>query len=118
MTTVAFAEVPTPVGPFVLAVTEDGLVASGWGSPATLRERLGFPEAADPGRTTSVVAQLNAYFAGESRSFATPIDWRLTAGSRRKVLQALYEIPYGKVVTYGELAARSGTGVPARGLSK
>jgi methylated-DNA-[protein]-cysteine S-methyltransferase len=116
MTTVAFAEVPTPVGPFVLAVTEDGLGASGWGSPATLRERLGFPEAADPGRTASVVAQLNAYFAGESRSFATPIDWRLTAGSRRKVLQALYEIPYGKVVTYGELAARSGTGVPARGI--
>jgi methylated-DNA-[protein]-cysteine S-methyltransferase len=32
------------------------------------------------------------------------------------VLQALYEIPYGKVVTYGELAARSGTGVPARGI--
>ncbi len=116
MTTVAFAEVPTPVGPFVLAVTEDGLVASGWGSRAPLRERLGLPEAVDPDRTTSVVAQLNAYFAGESRRFETPVDWRLTAGSRRKVLQALYEIPYGKVVTYGELAARSGTGVPARGI--
>ncbi|MGN9781876.1 methylated-DNA--[protein]-cysteine S-methyltransferase [Nonomuraea sp. ZG12] len=116
MTTVAFAEVPTPVGPFVLAVTEDGLVASGWGSEAALRERLRLPEAADPGRTTSVVEQLDAYFAGESRRFTTPIDWRLTSGSRRKVLQTLYEIPYGTVVTYGELAARSGTGVPARGI--
>ena len=64
MTTVAFAEVPTPVGPFVLAVTEDGLVASGWGSPATLRERLGFPEAADPGRTASVVARAERLFRG------------------------------------------------------
>ena len=30
---------------------------------------------------------------------------------------ALYDtVPYGRVVTYGELAARSGTGIPARGV--
>ncbi|GAA4523499.1 methylated-DNA--[protein]-cysteine S-methyltransferase [Nonomuraea sp. C10] len=115
-TTVAFAEVPTPVGPFVLAVTEDGLVASGWGVRDRMRDRLGLPEVHDPDRTGSVVEELSGYFTGASRRFETPIDWRLTSGVRREVLQALYEVPYGTAVTYGELAARSGTGVPARGI--
>jgi methylated-DNA-[protein]-cysteine S-methyltransferase len=33
------------------------------------------------------------------------------------VLSTLFStVPYGHVVTYGELAERSGTGVPARGI--
>jgi methylated-DNA-[protein]-cysteine S-methyltransferase len=116
MITVAYAEVPTPVGAFVLALTEDGLVATGWGSPDGLRGRLGMPEVDDPGRTEFAVAELRAYFDGGLRRFETPIDWRLTAGTRRQVLKALYEVPYGRAVTYGELAVRSGSGVPARGI--
>ncbi|WP_055503526.1 methylated-DNA--[protein]-cysteine S-methyltransferase [Nonomuraea pusilla] len=121
MTTVAFAEVPTPVGAFVLAVTETGLAASGWGSRERgslewLRERLGLPEVHDSDRTASVVAELNAYFAGELRVFETPVDWRLMSGSRLRVLQALHRVPYGRAVTYGELARLSGSSVPARGI--
>ncbi|MFG3439826.1 methylated-DNA--[protein]-cysteine S-methyltransferase [Nonomuraea sp. NPDC047897] len=117
MTTVAFAEVPTPVGPFVLAVTEQGLVASGWGSRERLTGRgLGLAEVHDPDRTAFAVAELNDYFAGRLRVFETPIDWRLTSGTRRLVLQALHRVPYGTAVTYGELAARSGSTVPARGI--
>ncbi|MEU0569718.1 methylated-DNA--[protein]-cysteine S-methyltransferase [Nonomuraea sp. NPDC005983] len=116
MVTVAFAELPTPVGPFVLAVTEDGLAASGWGSRARLGERLGLAEVHDPDRTAFAVAELNDYFAGELRAFETPVDWRLTSGVRRSVLQALHAVPYGSAVTYGELAERSGSGVPARGI--
>ncbi|MBB6344582.1 methylated-DNA-[protein]-cysteine S-methyltransferase [Nonomuraea muscovyensis] len=116
MTTVAYAEVPTPVGPFTLAVTEEGLVASGWGSRERLGGRLGLAEVHDPDRTASVVAELDDYFAGELRVFETPIDWRLTSGTRRLVLQALHRVPYGTAVTYGELATRSGSTVPARGI--
>lgn len=116
MTTVAFAEVETPVGAFVLGLTEEGLAVSGWGSPDRLRDRLGLPEVRDPGRTVPAVAELEAYFAGTLRRFGTPIDWRLTSGVRREVLRALYEVPYGSAVTYGELAALSGGRVPARGI--
>ncbi|NUP01016.1 MAG: methylated-DNA--[protein]-cysteine S-methyltransferase [Nonomuraea sp.] len=116
MTTVAFAEVPTPVGPFVLAVTERGLVASGWGSRAGLAGRLGLAEVHDADRTASVVAELHAYFAGDLRTFTTPVDWRLMSGSRLQVLQALHKVPYGTAVTYGELARRAGSTVPARGI--
>ncbi|MEO3872283.1 methylated-DNA--[protein]-cysteine S-methyltransferase [Nonomuraea sp. B12E4] len=116
MTTVAFAEVPTPVGPFVLAMTEVGLVASGWGSRPPLAGSLGLAEVHDADRTALAVAELNAYFAGDLRTFETPIDWRLMSGTRLRVLQALHRVPYGTAVTYGELSRLSGTGVPARGI--
>ncbi|MCP2344878.1 methylated-DNA--[protein]-cysteine S-methyltransferase [Nonomuraea roseoviolacea] len=118
MTTVAFAEVQSPVGTLVPAVTETGLVALGWGGMVVARERLGtgIAEVRDPDRTAQVVAELEAYFAGELRAFETPIDWRLTSGSRRVVLQALHRVPFGTAVTYGELAGRSGSAVPARGI--
>ncbi|TMS00089.1 methylated-DNA--[protein]-cysteine S-methyltransferase [Nonomuraea basaltis] len=114
--TVAFAEVPTPVGTFVLAITEAGLVASGWGSRARLAGRLGLAEVHDSDRTAFAVAELNAYFAGELRTFETPVDWRLMSGARLQVLQALHRVPYGTAVTYGELAELSGSKVPARGI--
>ncbi|SDG93770.1 methylated-DNA-[protein]-cysteine S-methyltransferase [Nonomuraea jiangxiensis] len=116
MTTVAFAEVPTPVGPFVLAVTEVGLVASGWGPRPSLAGRLDLAEVHDADRTAFAVAELNAYFAGDLRTFETPVDWRLVSGSRLRVLQALHRVPYGTAVTYGELARLSGSSVPARGI--
>ncbi|KAB8195714.1 methylated-DNA--[protein]-cysteine S-methyltransferase [Nonomuraea phyllanthi] len=116
MTTVAIAEVPTPVGPFVLAVTEVGLVASGWGSRARPAAQLGLAEVHDSDRTAFAVSELNAYFAGELKTFETPVDWRLMSGSRLRVLQALHQVPYGTAVTYGELARRSGSSVPARGI--
>jgi methylated-DNA-[protein]-cysteine S-methyltransferase len=116
MTTVALAEVATPVGPFVLAVTEVGLCASGWGSRERLADRLGLPEVHDSDRTAFAVAELNAYFRGDLRTFETPIDWRLMSGARLQVLQALHKVPYGTAVTYGELAELSGSKVPARGI--
>ena len=43
------------------------------------------------------------------------IDWRLTSDVQRRVLTTLYEsVPYGQVVTYGELGDRSGTGLHAQ----
>jgi methylated-DNA-[protein]-cysteine S-methyltransferase len=114
--TVAYAEVSTPVGPFTLALTEIGLVASGWGSKEPLAARLGLAEVHDVDRTAFAVAELNDYFAGKLRVFRTPVDWRLMSGARLRVLQALHRVPYGTAVTYGELARLSGSGVPARGI--
>ncbi|MFE0150000.1 methylated-DNA--[protein]-cysteine S-methyltransferase [Nonomuraea sp. NPDC059007] len=111
MLTVAYAQLPTPVGAFHVAVTEDGLVATGW-RPL----QVGLDEVHDPDRTAFVLDELKLYFAGELKAFETPIDWSLMAGSRRAVLRALHGVPYGKVVTYGELAQLSGTSVPARGI--
>lgn len=120
MLTVAFAEVPTPVGPFMLGVTEDGLATSGWGFDAAARARvlkaLDAAEIHDPDRTAFAVRELIDYFAGTLRGFETPVDWRLAGRVQRPVLQALHRVPYGKVVTYGELARKAESSVPARGI--
>jgi methylated-DNA-[protein]-cysteine S-methyltransferase len=50
-----------------------------------------------------VVAQLQAYFAGELHDFELPIAMRGTEFQRR-VWAALCEIPYGETISYGELA--------------
>jgi methylated-DNA-[protein]-cysteine S-methyltransferase len=56
-----------------------------------------------------LVARIKAYFAGERDDFADvelfPYQW---SRFHRDVLAALREVPYGEVVTYGELAALAG----------
>ncbi len=57
----------------------------------------------DDGRLAPVVAQLQAYFAGELTDFDLPLQMQGTEFQRR-VWAALCEIPYGKTISYGELA--------------
>ncbi|WP_204043312.1 methylated-DNA--[protein]-cysteine S-methyltransferase [Acrocarpospora phusangensis] len=117
--TVAFGSVPTEVGEVLAAVTPVGVVAVHFRDSERNRERIaarvGMPVVEDERRVSEVRAELAAYFAGDLREFGVEVDWRLMSGSRRRVLGLLYEsVPFGKVVTYGDLAAE--TGVPARAI--
>jgi methylated-DNA-[protein]-cysteine S-methyltransferase len=118
---VAFGSVPTELGDVLAAVTADGLVATAFtDSPhirAAIAKRLGLDDVGDAKPAAGVLAQLREYFRGRRRVFDVPVDWRLMSKAQRKVLGTLYEtVPYGKVVTYGELASRSGSGIPPRGI--
>lgn len=63
------------------------------------------------------LAQLTAYFAGALREFDLPVDLGRQTDTTRSVLMALYEtVGHGETLTYGGLARRSGTEVPARGI--
>jgi methylated-DNA-[protein]-cysteine S-methyltransferase len=53
-------------------------------------------------------AQLEAYFAGELRTFDLPLALHGTEFQRR-VWNALCEIPYGAAISYAELARRVGS---------
>lgn len=119
--TVAFGSVPTELGDVLAAVTEDGLVATAFSdSPhirAAIAARLGLVEAPASAPAADVLAQLREYFAGRRQAFDLTVDWRLMSEAQRRVLGTLYEtVPYGTVVTYGELAQRSGSGIPPRGI--
>ena len=114
---VAVAELETQVGRIALACTSSGLAAVGWGDGSDLVGRLGLPMIRDAGRTEAALAALRDYFAGRAEPMRIPLDWRLTTGTQRHVLRTLYEtVPYGRSVTYGELADRSGARVPARAI--
>jgi methylated-DNA-[protein]-cysteine S-methyltransferase len=100
------AVLDTPVGRVRVTVTDVGLANVSWtAAPPT-------PPVGNP-----VVAQLQEYFRGARQRFEVDIDWGRTSGVQREVLETLYAtVDYGSSVTYGELAARSGTGMPARGI--
>ena len=106
-------DAPGPIGALTLGVTEAGLALVAFGRHPEIAERaaarLGEPLA--DGDAGVAARQLTEYLAGARRVFDVPLDWSLTAGSQRRVLQTLHDtVPYGATVTYGELAARSGLG--------
>ena len=65
--------------------------------------------------TEKMAWELDAYFAGRLQQFSVPLDLRGTAFQRR-VWDALCRIPYGKTLTYGELARSIGRPGAARAV--
>lgn len=60
--------------------------------------------------------ELRAYLDRKLREFTVPLDLELAAPFARKVLGKLCDVPYGKLTTYGELAARAGSPRGARAV--
>jgi methylated-DNA-[protein]-cysteine S-methyltransferase len=89
----------SPIGPLTLVAGPKGLTNLSF--PGRLRP----PAEAMKGEIASVVDQLEAYFAGELRSFDLELDLHGTP-LQKAVWQELLEIPYGTTTSYGELAGR------------
>jgi methylated-DNA-[protein]-cysteine S-methyltransferase len=112
---VSYTSVDSPFGMLLAATTKRGLV------------RLAFPEddmdavldglahrlspriiessaPLDPLRR-----ELDGYFSGTRRTFDLALDWSLIGPFGRKVLGRTAGIPYGKVLTYAEVAAEAGS---------
>ena len=112
---VAYRTVDTPVGPLLLAATEQGLVRVAYpnqGHDAVLQEladRISPRVLHAPARLDPVVRQLDDYFAGRRRRFDVPLDWRLSTGFRSTVLHHLAaDVDYGRTASYAALAALAG----------
>jgi methylated-DNA-[protein]-cysteine S-methyltransferase len=108
------AKSPHPIGRIGLGVTDAGALAylsfgARFEPLEAAADRLRLDVVADHGAAEPIVDELDEYFRGARRRFDTPVDWTLTSGVQRQVLQTLYHgVDYGQTVTYGELAARSG----------
>lgn len=92
----------SPVGPLLLL--SDGRALTG----LYMNERIvpeGSVENADVAPFPLVKAQLKEYFAGEREEFDVPLSPRGTT-FQRVVWAHLRDIPYGKTISYGELAKR------------
>jgi methylated-DNA-[protein]-cysteine S-methyltransferase len=109
----ALGEFDAPVGPLALAVTPAGLARLAFGPLEETAEAPGPPRREIPFAEhpigAQVLAQLAQYFAGDRRAFELPLDWTLTGGVQRTILQTLHaRVPCGRTVEYGELAVMSG----------
>ena len=109
----------TPVGRFGVLATEAGVRAVLL--PSSKRRRL-TPRGAEPAAEAvadHATTQLREYLDGERRELDFPLDWSLAGDGQRVVLETLRGIaPYGHVVTYGELARRSGCPGGARAVGQ
>ena len=93
----------TPLGTLQIEATERGLCGI-WLPSRSIHQ---WPT---PGknRVISLAKQeLNAYFAGDLTTFSVPLDWQGTR-FQESVWQALLAVPYGKTVTYGDVARAIG----------
>jgi methylated-DNA-[protein]-cysteine S-methyltransferase len=118
---VAYDLVDTPVGTLLVAGTERGLCRIAYDAePEREVDRLAHafglrvlrsPRPIDPARR-----QLDEYFEGKRQRFDLDIDLAVLAAFNRRVLRELARVPYGEVVTYGDLAARAARPRAARAV--
>jgi methylated-DNA-[protein]-cysteine S-methyltransferase len=114
---VAYATLDSPVGTLLLAATPRGLVRLAYIDEgeqeetvlAALATKLSPRILAAPRRLDQPRRELDQYFTGGRQQFETPLDWRLTAGFGRRVLQATARIPFGSQSTYMRVAAEAGS---------
>ena len=113
---VAYRTIDTPVGPLLLAATEQGLVRVAYDREdhdTVLAQLAGSrqPEGAScPGRAwTRPPGEVDEYFARRRRLFDLPLDFRLSHGFRRTVLTHLIEIGYGETASYAAVAVAAGS---------
>lgn len=120
----------SPFGKLTLFASEAGLIAVAFNDPARREEDIVTKECvlnpqAYPSGTIQqdethfehIFSELDSYFNGNLRSFTVPIDYANSGTDfQRRVWDALREIPYGSVVTYGELAEKIGNAKAARAV--
>lgn len=105
----------TPIGTLLIAGDDEAV------------RRIEFPNHGKPGKperdwnesargpVAEAVRQLKEYFAGKRTEFELPLAPEGTA-FQRDVWRQLQEIPYGKTISYGELARRVGNPKASRAV--
>jgi len=112
---VAFRTLDSPIGPLLLAATEQGLVRVGFDCEghdtvlAELAEKVSPRVLSAPARLDATARAIDDYFAGRLREFDVPLDLRLASGFRREVIQRLPDIGYGRTASYAQMAAMTGS---------
>jgi methylated-DNA-[protein]-cysteine S-methyltransferase len=109
--------VATPLGPFTVVVSDDGVVATTTGEPERLHEALarGLDARVRAAARSAAAREVHAYFGRRLRRFRTPVDLRLARTPfAEAVLRVVEAIPYGELWTYGDVAGRAGRPGAAR----
>ncbi|HEY1443173.1 MAG TPA: methylated-DNA--[protein]-cysteine S-methyltransferase [Mycobacterium sp.] len=113
---IAYRTVDSAVGPLLLAATPLGLLRVAFASEGhdsvlqNLSARVSPRVLEAPTRLDLVARQLEEFFTGRRQSFDVALDWSLSHGFRRTVLEHLNtDISYGTTTSYATLARLSGS---------
>jgi len=113
---IAYRTVDSAVGPLLLAATPLGLLRVAFASEGhdsvlqNLSQRISPRILEAPTRLDPVARQLEEFFTGLRHSFDVALDWSLSQGFRRTVLEHLNtDVGYGTTTSYAALASLSGS---------
>jgi methylated-DNA-[protein]-cysteine S-methyltransferase len=112
----AIITLETPIGPLGIETTARGVRRIDFDQNGTAKADPS-PDPVAQKHLNRAVKQLREYFAGERDRFDLTLDMDGTAHQQR-VWKALLEIPFGRTLTYGQVAARLGTPRGARAVGR
>jgi methylated-DNA-[protein]-cysteine S-methyltransferase len=120
---VAYAHADSPIGSLLVAATPAGLVRLGFQTEDQdhilddLAERVSPRILEAPARLDETRRELDEYFEGRRDHFDLPLDWQLSRGFRKTVLERLYaDVGYGHTVSYLDLATMVGNPKASRAV--
>lgn len=110
----------TPIGVLHIAATPRGISQLDFVRPKQNGTGSQRGRATSPGRQARThiaraIRQIREYFSGRRTEFDLPLDLEGTP-NQQLVWQGLLEIPYGKTLTYGDLAHKVGSPRAARAV--
>ena len=113
----AVTTVKTPLGKICIAAGPKGIFMIGEKSLKKFQNK-GSCGPKEVKTLARAVTELEQYFQGKRKSFTVVVD--LSSGSpfQQTVWRELQKVPYGHVITYGELAKRIGRPGAARGVGR
>jgi methylated-DNA-[protein]-cysteine S-methyltransferase len=111
---IAYRTVDSPLGMLLLAATDRGLVRVAYAIEdhervlEDLATRVSARVLQAPARLDPAAREIDEYLAGRRTAFDLPLDFRLSSGFRRIVLDHLPDIAYGTTASYATVAAAAG----------
>lgn len=112
---ILFVRIDSPVGPLVLAASDEGLHGIEFQPSRHHVARAEGWQEGDAPVLRRTQEQLAEYFAGVRRAFDLPLAPRGTP-FQEAVWHALATIPYGETISYSQLAARVGRPAAVRAV--
>ena len=104
---ITYTEHDSPLGPLILAATERGMHGLYFAQHRHFKGTDGWRRDAQLPLLREAGSQLDAYFAGSRRDFDLPLAGHGTP-FQQAVWQALCTIPFGQMLSYGQLAQQLG----------
>jgi len=106
----------TPAGDIAVWVTRHGIRRIGSVTPEMIED--GHWDAGGHPTLSVALHQLNQYFDGKRKRFHLPLDFSGATKFQRGIYERLTEIPYGRIVSYGDIADEIGVAGAARAVGQ
>ena len=106
----------SPLGPMTLAASDKGLAGIWFDGQKHMPDTSAWPIQDQHPVLLQAQAQLREYFAGQRQQFDLRLDLDQGTDFQQQVWRGLLDIPAGRTMAYGALAARIGRPAAVRAL--